>query len=69
MYSAEWIYKPMVGLISVFLNLIFFVYAELEWMLGKAGAIETDIEENPRKHWGGKSNMVMSNVSDSEDEW
>jgi len=42
---------------------------ELEWMLGKAGAVETDIEENPRKHWGAKSNMIMSNVSDSEDEF
>jgi hypothetical protein len=40
---------------------------ELEWMLGKAGAVQSDIEENPRKHREKSSKMFISNESSDEE--
>ena len=44
--------------------------AELEWMLSEAGAVKTDLEENPRKknkiHDVMTSSLRQANVKDSD---
>ena len=46
------------------------VIAELEWMLSEAGAVKTDLEENPRKknkiHDVMTSSLRQANVKDSD---
>lgn len=38
-------------------------------MLGKAGAVETEISENPRRHWeSAKSKMWVVSTGSDEDE-
>jgi len=41
---------------------------ELEWMLARVGAVESDLEENPRKCREKSSKMFFATASDSDDD-
>jgi len=40
---------------------------ELEWMLGKIGAVKTDLEQNPKSLRTKGSKLFISNASDEDD--